>query len=325
VQSEEEPASAGLLGGVGAALGGSTSPDSQILYEFIRSQDMVASIDAQLDLRALYSRHADIDPVFGFDPGGTIEDLTRYWQRMVRVSYDGASGLMELRVLAFDPAEAQMIAEAIAEESGRLVNALAAVAREDATAYAREDLDLAVERLKEAREALTAFRIANEIVDPAADIQGQMGLLNTLQAQLAAALIDYDLLVGSAGANDPRLQQAQDRIDVIEARVAEEREKFGVGGGPGGQSYAATVSEFERLSVDREFAETAYLASLQAYDIARTEANRQSKYLAAYIRPTLAETSEFPQKPLILGLVALFAFLGWAVLSLVFYALRDRR
>ncbi len=57
-----------------------------------------------------------------------------------------------------------------------------------------EDLDLALERLKAAREALTAFRLANQIVDPNADIQGQMGLLNTLQAQQAEALIEFDLL-----------------------------------------------------------------------------------------------------------------------------------
>ncbi|NCT11795.1 MAG: sugar transporter, partial [Rhodobacterales bacterium] len=54
-------------------------------------------------------------------------------------------------------------------------------------------------------------------------------------------------------------------------------------------------------------------------------ANRQSRYLAAYIRPTLAEKSEFPQRELMLGIVALFSFLIWAILSLVYYALRDRR
>jgi capsular polysaccharide transport system permease protein len=325
VRSEDTASASDILGGVGAALGGGGSKDSDILYEFIRSQEIVTNIDARLDLRGLYARHTDTDPVFGFAPGGTIEDLTRYWQRMVRISYDSASGLMELRVLAFDPAEAQAIAQAIYDEGSAMINALADTARDDATRYAQEDLDLAIERLKDAREAITAFRIANEIVDPTADIQGQMGLLNTLQGQLAAALIDYDLLAGAAGGSDPRLEQAQARIDVIEARIVEEREKFGAGGGPGGTSLASTVAEFESLTVDREFAETAYLAALQAYDVARAGANRQSRYLAAYIRPTSAEASEYPQRPLLIGLVALFAFLIWAILSLVFYALRDRR
>ena len=152
-----------------------------------------------------------------------------------------------------------------------------------------------------------------------------MGLLNTLQAQLAGALIEFDLLRDNTSENDPRLVQAQRRIEVIRARLEEERQKFGAeGSAPGGGSYATTISEFERLSVDREFAEQAYTAALSAYDAARAEADRQSRYLASYIQPTLAERSEFPQRELMIGIVALFGFLAWAIGSLVYYSLRDR-
>ena len=333
VRSEDVSSAADFLGGLGASLGVSSggSNDTDILYEFIRSQELVAAIDASLNLRNLYARHHASDPVFGFDSTGTIEDLTDYWSRMVRISYDAGSGLMELRVLAFDPASARAIAEAIYAESSGMINALSASARADATRYAAEDLDLAVERLKQAREALTAFRVANQIVDLTADLQGQMGLLNTLQAQLAEALIELDLMVSTTREDDPRLLQAQRRIAVIEARIADERRKFSAGGNAiatddstDDTGYATTVAEFERLSVDREFAERAYIAALSAYDGARAEANRQSRYLAAYIRPTLAEKSEFPQRELIIGLVALFSMLIWAILSLIYYALRDR-
>ena len=39
----------------------------------------------------------------------------------------------------------------------------------------------------------------------------------------------------------------------------------------------------------------------------------------------MAEQSQFPQRGLIVGLVALFSFLLWSILSLVYYSLRDRR
>lgn len=327
VRSEDISSAVDILGGLGTALGGGGggSSDTDILYEFIRSQELVAAVDARLDLREIYSRHYRADPVFGFDPTGTIEDLTSYWSRVVRISYDANSGLMELRVLAITPDEAKAIAEAIYDESTRMINDLSAIAREDATRYAQEDLDRAVERLKEAREALTAFRIENQIVDVNADIQGQMGLLNTLQSQLAEALIELDLLQNTARDSDPRVEQAERRIEVIEARIEEERQKFGSGGtGPNGENYATTVAEFERLSVDREFAEQGYVAALSAFDGARAEANRQSRYLASYIAPTLAERPEFPQRGLLVALVAAFAFLIWAILSLIYYSLRDK-
>ncbi|SHH17056.1 capsular polysaccharide transport system permease protein [Cognatiyoonia sediminum] len=325
VRSEDVSSATDLLGGLGSTFSGSTSTDTDILYEFIRSQPLVAAVDERVDLKSIYSPPHETDPIFGLNPDSTIEEMTDYWQRMVRVSYDASSGLMELRVLAFNPEDATTLAQVIFEESSAMINDLSAIAREDATRYAREDLDLALERLKGAREALTSFRIANEIVDPSADIQGQVGLVNTLQAQLAEALIELDLLTSSTRAGDPRLVQTEKRVEVIEERIRQERRKFGVGSAVDDSGYATTIAEFERLAVDREFAEQAYGLALAAFDSARAEANRQSRYLAAYIEPTMAEKSEFPQRLLMIFIVALFSFLIWSIGSLAYYALRDRR
>jgi len=56
VRSEDISSATDLLGGLGAGLGGGAAGgDSDILYAFIRSQPLVAAIDAQLDLRSLYA------------------------------------------------------------------------------------------------------------------------------------------------------------------------------------------------------------------------------------------------------------------------------
>jgi len=77
--------------------------------------------------------------------------------------------------------------------------------------------------------------------------------------------------------------------------------------------------------VNREFAETAYTAALATYDQALAEARRKSRYLAAYIKPTLAEAAEYPQREILLAVTAFFLLVGWAIAALVFYSLRDRR
>lgn len=327
VRSEDISSSADLLSGLAGPLtGGSSSPDTDILYEFMRSSDLVRRVDEKLDLHTLYSRNRGTDPLFTLPPNGTIEDLTEYWQRMVRVAYDSSSKLLELRVLAFDADDAKNIADTVIVESTIMINGLNDISRSDATRYASEDLDIAVERLKSARESITAFRLANQIVDVEADIQGQMGLLNTLQAQQAEALIELDLLSESVRDGDPRLEQAQRRLAVINGRVDEERRKFGAGVvGLGGADYATTISEFERLSVDREFAEVAYATALSSFDAAKAEANRQSQYLAAYAKPTRAEKAEYPQRALLLAGVFLFSFLIWVISSLIYYSLHERR
>lgn len=325
VRTEDFASGLELLGGV-AEISGGSSTDADILYEYIQSQELVQTLDQGLDLRGLYAK-AEGDPVFAFPEGGSIEDLVDHWSRMTHIAYDSSTGLIEVRALAFTAEDAQAIASAVLEESSTLVNELSAIARLDATRFAQEELDRAVERLKVSRERLTEFRSRTQIVDPTADIAGQMGLLNTLQAQLAEAYIQIDLLRGSTVESDPRIAQSEARIAVIEARIAEERRKFGVGGavGEGGEDYATLISEFERLLVDREFAEQAYVAALAAYDAALAEARRQSRYLAPYIRPTLAESSQFPERLTLLALVGLFLTTGWAIAILIYYSLRDRR
>jgi capsular polysaccharide transport system permease protein len=324
VRSEEGPSASELLGGI-VNMSNTSSSDTDVLNEFIQSQEMVERADAQLDLRAIFTK-AENDPVFALKENATLEELVDYWNRMVTIYYDASQGLIEVRVLAFAPSDAQQIAQAIYDESQSMINNLTAIAREDATRYAREDLGVAVERLKEARAQLTAFRSRTQIVDPNADIQGQMGLLNTLQAQLADALIELDLLRENTREGDPRIRQTEQRIAVIEKRIEEERSKFGISGETqSGRAYADLVGEYESLIVDREFAEQAYLTALTNFDAAQAEAQRQSRYLAAHIQPTLAQSSEYPRRAVILLLIGFFAFAVWATLSLVYYSIKDRR
>ncbi len=321
VRKEEVASPIEMFGGV-ADIATNGSSDSDILYEFIRSQEMVEALEERIGLSAIYARAPD-DPVFAYDPDGTIEDLLDYWSYMLRVTYDSGTELIEVRALAFAPEDARMITTAVFEESARLVEELSAIAQDDAIAFAAAEVDRAVERLKAAREAMTGFRSRTQIVDPTADLQGQMGLLSTLEQQLAEALISADLLRESTRPDDPRITQADLRISVIEARIADERRKLGRDGD--GEDYATRLAEYERLAVDREFAEQAYTAALAAYDQALAEARRKSRYLAAHIKPTLAQASEFPRKGVLLGMVAFFLLAAWAIAVLVFYSVRDRR
>jgi capsular polysaccharide transport system permease protein len=325
VRTESVDSAFDMLGGL-TQLGRSSSTDTDILSEFIQGQQIVAEIDEALDLRAMYSRPWETDPVFALRPDASIEELVDHWRRNVRMSYDAGTGLIEIRVLAFSPVEAKAIADAIFRRSAEMINDLSAIAREDATRYAREELEQAVERLKAAREAVSEFRSRTQIVDPTADLQGQMGLLNTLQGQLAEALIELDLLSETAQPGDPRIAQVERRIAVIERRIEEERGKFTIGGaGAAREDYVVVLSEFDRLDVDLQFAREAYTAALSAYDTAQAEAQRKSRYLAAYVAPTLPQSSEHPRRAVLSGLALLFLLLGWSILALIYYSIRDRR
>jgi capsular polysaccharide transport system permease protein len=323
VRSEEFKSPLDVLGGLGQ-LTTSASADSDILYEYIQSQKLVENIDKSIDLRAIYSK-AKNDPVFAYDPPGAIEDLVEYWGRMVEISFDSGTQLTNIITRAFTPKDAQLIAEHIQKESTELINRLNLVARTDATRYAKQELDLAVDRLKDARAKLTSFRTSTQIIDPTTNLEGQMGLLNQLEGQLAEALITGDLLQDVASSNDPRLAQAARKVTVIRDRIDAERERLAGANGQGEGTLSTLVGDYERLSIEQKFSEEAYLIALATYNTAVGEAQRQSLYLAAHIEPTLAETSQFPERGMLGILLGIFLLFGWTVIVLIFYSLRDRR
>ena len=325
VRSEETSSASELVGGLNSFVGGGNSSNTDVLNAFIHSQQIVQRVQSQIDLRAHYSEFWDTDPVFSIWPDATIEDMLWFWQRMVTVSYDKNSGLMDVQVLAHTAEMAQHIAEVVVAESEQMINALNAQARNDTMSNAEHDLEEALARLRTAREDLASFRARTQIVDPRADIAGRMGVINGLQTQLAQALVDYDLLLQITAETDPRVRQADRRIEVIRQRISEERRNFATQDVTVFDTdYPRLIAQFESLTVNQEFSERTYTAALEALDVARSNAQRQSLYLATYVRPTLAERAEYPRRVQIILLTGLFLLLGWAVLAMIYYSLRDR-
>lgn len=325
VRSDETSTATELLGGLSGIVNTGAGGNADVLFEYIHSQELVEAVDTQLDLVGHYSVTWESDPLFSLWPEATIEDLQWFWNRMVRITYDKGSGLLMVEVRARDPEYAREVARLVVRESEAMINTLNAAARRDSMANARAELDESLTRLSTARTALAGFRARTQILDPLADIQGRMGVLNNLQQQLAETYVESDLLSQSVDSTDPRLRQLERRIEVIESRIIEERKNFAANNVTvDNTDYPALLAQYESLLVDQEFAEQTYRAALTAMDAARSNAERQQLYLATYIRPTLAQRAEYPQRLLLVGLVLFFSLLVWAILALVYYSLRDR-
>lgn len=311
-------------------LSGTSTNDTDILYDFLTSQEVVNSIRSYRDLEGIWAGPGTDwetgDPVFAMPKGGGIEDQTTYWNRMVDVAYDTAASILEVKVLAFDPSNAQMIARDILNESTKIINTLSSVASADVLRYAQEDLGSAETELRAAREELTRFRNRYQIASIASDIALTTGPLNALTQQLVEAKIEYGLLVRDTTDTDPRILRMNARLEVIEEQIAAERAKLGASvGGDEGSVLSNRIAEFERLNIDLEFAQTSYQTALVSFHAAKADANRQSLYLAAHKNPTLAERADYPKKPTILGLIGGLSFAVWALLALTLLSLRDRR
>lgn len=326
VHSEEAGSPLDILGSITQS-GKSSASDADVLYEYIRSQQMVEEVARELDLVTMFNR-PDNDPVFILGDNPTIEDLHWYWEWMVSVAYDGGTGIIEVEARAFTPEDAHAIAQVIVSRSTALINALSQEARDDAIRFAEEDLRRAEDRLREIRRELRAFRNKEQIIDPTASVEQQMGLLTALQTQLAEALVNRNVLLGYTSEGDSRVRKLDDEITEIERLITVERAKLGAGstdGSVGAERMAEVVGTFEELVMDREFAEQAYAAVLASFEDARAEARRQHRYLATHVGPTQADEALFPRRWLIGPAYVLFLLTTWLITMLIILNVRDSR
>ena len=308
--------------GAFAQIGTSSAADTSILEGYIGSQALVERIDAGIGLDAVFNL-VPRDIVFSLGTGVTIEDKLDYWRRMVHVGVDRQSGLIELEVLAFTPEDARRINAAIIDAGSELVDTLSRIAQEDTTRYARADVAEAEEQLRERRHLLRQFREETSIIDPKADAERQSGVLGQLESQLAAALIEKETLDQTAQPGDPRLDTLDRRLRAIRQQIAQERASITAVSREHGP-LPGQLDRYQELLLDLEFAQTHYTGALAAYETARSEARRQSRYVAVHIPPTLAEDSLYPRQEIILLLIAVGAVAFWSVGALLYYNIRER-
>ncbi|MGH1576156.1 capsule biosynthesis protein [Planktotalea sp.] len=324
IRSEETSSGIELLGGI-ADFSGSGANDSDVIYDYLRSQHLVEKLQASLNIAKLWATPKR-DPIFTYDNTGLIEDLHEHWTRMVDVSHDSTRAIIEVRTKAFDAETAVKINQEILRLCSELINRINSIAHEDAVRYALDDLQRTKTRLTDARTELTEYRVLNQMIDPSIDMGSQESLLSTLESQLTETLIDIEMLSANTRRSDTRLTQAKQRRAVLQARIDEERANRTLEAGNGGQvGLARLYGDYERLIVEVEFAEQSYQAARASFEAAVSDARRKTRYLAAHVLPTRAEQSLFPKRGLILGLVTLACFLVWSLITLIGFSFLDRR
>jgi capsular polysaccharide transport system permease protein len=211
IRSAENAAPVEFLGALtGGGIG--AGPDAEIIYEFIRSQQMVETAAARLPLERYYNI-AETDIVFSLGEDQPIEDVIDYWNWMTDVSYDSGSGIVNFEARAFAPEHAREIAALVLEESTALVNALSLQAREDAVSVAREVLVSAEDRLRAVRRDVKAFRDVEQELDPTMNAAAALSLVADLESELARARIDLASQLQLVGERSPRIAVLRERIE----------------------------------------------------------------------------------------------------------------
>ncbi|WP_349360286.1 lipopolysaccharide biosynthesis protein [Stappia sp.] len=304
---------------------GTTTTDSYILLEYLRSRELLESLREDIDFQRAYGGE-DVDFFYRLDVSAPIEDIVAYWDWMISTSYDNTSSILTFEVQAFSPEDAERVADLIVGYSQNLINRLSEQARNDAVEFAKKEVASAELRLKIIREEMRDFRSTSNAIDPTASAAAQVELVAGIERELIDLRSRLGSMLTSLDPDAPSVRQIRQQIESLEQELRLKQNEVGVrtSDDPSvGSNLSGLLADYERLKVEQEFAQQAYATALSSLERARMEADRQQRFLAVFKSPSLPQQAIYPQRLLNTGLVFLVALILWSIGVLIAYSIRD--
>jgi len=318
---DSAPTGGDLLGAIsGLTSVGSTTTDSYIIVKYLESEKLVKQLIKEADFLKAYSGD-HVDFLYRLDPSKPIEDIIDYWSWMIEISYDTASEIIEFEVQAFTAPDAEKIALLITRYAQELINRLSSDARNDAVRFAKREVASAELRLKFAREKLREYRSKNRSIDPVATAAASVQITTTLESQIIAQRARLNTLRQSLSEGSSSIKETKILLASLEKELTAKRSEISKSSED--QNLAALLSGFERLQVEQEFAQQAYVVTLSSLERARAEADRQQRFLAVFKHPSQPSSAIYPHRVLNSILTFVLAFIFWSIGLFMFYSIRD--
>ncbi len=324
VRSEQrQPGSSLLSSFLAESSFGRAQDDAWIVNDYVLSMDALKTLDRDIQLRKrVGDPYGDIVsrfPQFGSTDATYEKFLDYYRDRIVAVVHDSTTSITTLRTSAFDPRSARDINEHLLTMSEALVNELNRRARQDEMQYAGAMVQEAQDRVKSAALALSEYRMHYAVFDPDRQSTLQLQLVGKLQDEMLATRARL-AEVESLSPDNPQIQPLKTRIAAIGYEMDAVSTKV-MGRGDG--SFAARSREFERLSIEKQFAERQLASALALQEQARSEAAKKQLYIARVVQPRLPDAAEEPRRLRAVLIVFTMGLVTWGLLSLLLSGIRE--
>ncbi|NLR95693.1 capsule biosynthesis protein [Rhizobium sp. P38BS-XIX] len=299
----------------------SASQDAYVVTSFIHSTEILKRIGAKIDYRSMFTKQ-DADFLTRFRASDSDEEFLKYWNDHVTAYIDVTSGIITLKVRTFAPDDSVKLADAIIDESEKLINELSERARNDIVQSMKADVEKSGKAYGDALVALNQFQNASGLLSPQTQVKNSGTLLTGLLAQKMEFETRLFVMRQSNAENSPAFQQLMLAKNSLDAQIDKMKSELT---GPENASLAKALLDYSRLDTDRMIAEKLYESSQKNYEAVLAEALRKTLYLAVFVRPMLPEESIFPRRVSTPLIILLGLIVAWATLSLIWASVEDHR
>ena len=297
--------------------------DAYIISNYIESRAIVDDLSRTLDLRQIF-RRPEADFWARLKDGATAEELVDYWKSMVRVYIDGPSGIVTVEAKAFRPQDALALSRAIVAASEKLANEVSARARNDTMKWSEDEVRRGESKVEAALANLRAYRDSEGYIDPVAAATSTSKLLLSTMAEKIRRQSDYFVSSRAMSADAPTVVTLKTRLQSLDDQINELKSKL-AGNSAEGATIAASLTKFETLELQRQFAEKLYQLAQDSLERARIKAERQNIYVEVFVPPALPEYAELPQRLSLSLLIPLGLLIVWGIFAFIAAAVEDHR
>jgi capsular polysaccharide transport system permease protein len=322
VRSPQKQSQSNILGTLlqGAGISGSSQDGAYPLQDFMLSRDALQALDKELDLRKAFRKTgADFLMHFpGVDFDDSFEALFLYYRKRVNVGFDPVSNIMTLKVNAFSAEDAVAINNRLITMGEQLINRLNERAQQDSIGFAAAEVRVAENKVREAALTVSGFRTKQSVVDPERQSALQLQGVSKLQDELIATKTQLSQLQTFTPDN-PQIPSLRNRIVNLQAQIDAEIEKIT----GGGNSLTNKAASYDRIALDRGFAEKQLTSALASLEIARNEAQRKQLYLERLVQPNTPDVAIEPRRFRNVLMVLVLGLIAWGVVSLLVASIKE--
>ncbi|MDZ7573490.1 MAG: capsule biosynthesis protein [Pseudotabrizicola sp.] len=322
VIQQADPAGAQGMGGLLSGTQFATSQDSIAVQGYLQSRDAMMRLDDDKKFIAHFAQ-PQIDPIQRLNADATREAAYKVYQRNVKIAYDPTEGIIKMEVIAAEPQVSADFSRALISYAEEQVDHLTQRLRADQMQGARESYELAEAAMLTSQRKVVDLQEQFKILSSEVEVSLITTQIGQLETQLSQDRLSLAQMESNTNPNVARMEPLRRRIGTLDAEIATLRSRLTQGVG-GGKSLAQVQSELLVAQADVQTRQLLLAQSLQSMETARTDANRQVRYLSVSVSPVPPDEATYP-RAFENTMVALLIFAGiYLMVSMTAAILREQ-
>lgn len=313
-----QPASTGLLAGLGITAAPGATTDPRLVVNYLESPASIANLKAHYGFSQAFS-HFSLDPFAYLSPNSSIEWTTWFWNNHMKVAYDTTAADVNVQVYAYSPQESLRLAQGVLAAAKDVEDVLnkevqqgslnLAIAQVAAT---KKDYDAATKKITALQGNVNTLTITTQAAEAVA-------LVGQIDAQLATLKVSQAAVQASFNPNAPQSKSVAEQIANLEAQRAKQ---IAQAKSAPGASQAEHDVQVQAALLDYQFDQKNYFAAESALVAAQPQ-NQNLSFVVAYIPPVMADASDYWKRFLNVIAVALASVVLLGAGSLAYSVIKD--